>query len=167
MIGGKKSGSRKTSVSADTRVLSEVVREGSGLIPQIIALALTLLLTIGLPIAYLVYLKRLEDQKCVCATSHELFQRLRVVVVLQLAFTILLPLISILPPSFSMALSLVMTIVMGTTFLVWFRDMATLKCMCTRGWEKNVWLVMSMIDVTFFLLYVIAAVMAGSIRGEK
>jgi hypothetical protein len=170
MIGGKKKGGKR---AAPASTFTSAPKSGDAIalrsmrnamaIRLMIALFVTLLVAVGLPIAYLVYLKRLEDQKCVCATSHELFQRLRIVVVVQLAFTVLLPLVVFLPKSWSMALSLVVSIVMASTFLVWFRDMATLKCMCTRGWEKNVWLVMSVLDVTFFVLYVIAAVMTSMI----
>ena len=172
MIGGKKKGGKKVAVTAtpemtrgESQVMVEIMKRDRNnlMIHLIIGLALTLLISIGLPIAYLVYLKRLEDQKCVCATSHELFQRLRIIVVVQLAFTILLPLVTVLPRSLSMALSLVIAIVMASTFLVWFRDMGTLKCMCTHGWEKNIWLVMSVIDVAFFVLYIVAAIMTGFI----
>lgn len=166
MIGGKKKGGKKITASPKTVAPEIAVLKSERsfvMIHAIIAFAITLLITVGLPIAYLVYLKRLEDQKCDCATTHELFQRLRVIVIVQLAFTLLLPLLAFLPQHFCMALSLVITVVMATTFLVWFRDMAALKCLCTRGWEKNIWLVMSVIDVTFFVLYIIAAVLTGFI----
>ena len=60
-------------------------------IAVIAALVFSLLVAVGLPLIYLLYLRRLEKDKCDCATEHYLFQRLKMIVVAQLALVILLP----------------------------------------------------------------------------
>ena len=133
-------------------------------IAVIAALVFSLLVAVGLPLIYLLYLRRLEKDKCDCATEHYLFQRLKMIVVAQLALVILLPITMLVSNQLARALSLIISIAVAVMFVVWFRDMGRLHCLCTQSWERTIWLIMSVLDLSYIVLVMLAAVLTAFVK---
>jgi len=128
---------------------------------MVASLVVSLAINIGLPLMYLTYLRRLEDQHCQCAVTHDLFQTLRWLVIAQLAFTVILPFVTIVPRELRVGASAALGIANALILLTWTRAMNDLKCLCSDGWQKNVWAAMSALYLSFVALTVIMLVLTN------
>ena len=135
--------------------------QGLFLATFVIALLISLFINIGLPIIYLTYLQKLEDRKCECAITHELFQTMRYLVIAQLACTVVLPLIAIIPRQLRAGVSIAVGIAHAITFMVWFRAMGNLRCLCSDSWEKKVWVSMSVLYLSFLAMSILALLLTA------
>lgn len=127
----------------------------------VIALLISLFINIGLPIIYLTYLQKLEDRKCECAVTHELFKTMRYLVIAQLACTVVLPLIAIIPHQLRAGVTIAIGIAHAITFMVWFRAMGSLRCLCSDSWEKKVWVSMSILYLSFVAMSILALLLTA------
>lgn len=109
-----------------------------------------------LPTIYFTYLRKLEKLKCVCATSHALFVRLKVLLVVQVALS-LLPWVAqtLLGKRLAKFVRFAVGAALVVTFLIWFRDMKKLECKCSDAWQKTLWFwvsVFTAVDIALILL---------------
>jgi len=127
----------------------------------VIVLLISVLINIGLPIIYLTYLQKLEDRRCGCAVTHELFQTMRYLVIAQLACTVVLPLIAVIPRQLRAGVTISVGIAHAITFMVWFRAMGNLRCLCSDSWEKKVWVSMSVLYLSFIAMSILALLLTA------
>ena len=119
-------------------------------------------LHVALYVIYLNYLKRLEQEKCECATAHALFPWLKFFALAVIVLTFAVPVAKLLLHSVGVVVDsspyyAIFAIAMAAVVVKWYMDMRKLRCQCSDGIEKHLWFATSAVHLAMSALAVVSS----------
>ena len=117
-------------------------------------------LSLIMPLIYLAYMHQLETLKCACATTHELFPRLKLLTIAMFALMLASEfVVALVGKKLLKFAKLGITCLLVVAFLVWFADMQKLRCECSDRWQKYLWFVTTCLNALALVFGLVALVL--------